>query len=186
MACSCCCSLRCNSIMHSPITNTVTGAFTTVSSQGKAGCRAGIKKDARRGAYRYYFLSQVEQNRFDWPMAGKSTKALLQSTTLSTSTACVAVPLTVTRSAALAKIGRFVPLIVRLASDDVIVVAFGESVTTLFKLITRGYCGLSKPPVLALKPCSLMAVLPRMRTLSSVISWKFGYRGPAAGNALVL
>ncbi len=110
----------------------------------------------------------------------------MQSTTFDASTACVAVPLTVTRALADGMIGRLTPLIVRFASDEIRLTPLGVSVTTLVSDITSGNCGLPKPPVFAWKPCSLTPVAPWMLMLLAKMSWKFGYSGPDAGSALVL
>ena len=61
---------------------------------------------------------------------GKSTKARLQSTAWSGSTARVAAPVTVTRASADGRMGRLVALTVRLASDEIRAILVGSSATT--------------------------------------------------------
>src|SRR4051794_35728736 len=92
---------------------------------------------------------------------GKSTNARLQSSTFDGSASFVAVPLTTTRLSVDEKIGRFtMPVSVSLASEAKTLALSGESVTTLFNVITSGNCGRLKPPVLASKPCSFAADAP--------------------------
>lgn len=54
---------------------------------------------------------------------------------------CCTVPLTTTRFAADAAIGRFVLFTVRLASDEISWISDGESVTTFVSDITSGNAG---------------------------------------------
>src|ERR1700730_14548835 len=69
---------------------------------------------------------------------GKSTNALLQSSTFAASNAWVAVPFTTIRLSVEAKIGRLTPLSVRLASEEITSTSAGESAATLFSVITSG------------------------------------------------
>ena len=73
---------------------------------------------------------------------GKSTNAQLQSTTFAGSTACVGIPVTVTRLSADCKIGRLTACNVMSASVEMRLIAVGSSATTLSSEITSGCSGL--------------------------------------------